>query len=503
MLRRAVLRGAHLALQVGAVATDTDEDGASLIIVEQVQRVHAPGVDLLQIVADQGLQTTEPRDGLSHRVGRLGVTEVEAVEPVCPVLRAGRDLVELVLHGRGEVVVHQRGERRLEQADDGECDPAGHQGTAPRVDVAAILDGLDDRRVRRRAPDTEVLHLLHQRRLGVAGGRIRGVAFGGDVRDGQVVALVQPRELLLGVVRHVAAVRLAGHLHIGLEETGERDGAAGCGELARRAVVGGSGDGHLHRGSPCIRHLGGDGALPDQLVELELLGVQLTVQLARRGESLASGADGLVRLLRILGLPGVLTRRIRDVVAAVELHGLRAGGLDARCRQRGGVGTHVGDVAVLVQALRDAHGAVRGVVELTSGLLLERGRHERRVRAPGVGLLLHPGDGHGGLGEPVGELSGTGLVDDDDGVALQCTTVVEVAAGGHPGPVDTGQPGGEHPWIGAVRVRIAGVELRGDVPVVRGDERHALALTLDDDSGGDGLDTPGGQPGHDLLPQHG
>src|SRR5699024_6034375 len=150
-----------------------------------------------------------------------------------------------------------------------------------------------------------------------------------------------------------------GGLDVGLEEAGEGDGSAGGGEGGRAVagVVGAglAGDPDAHGGAAGVGHLGGDGALPDQLVEAVLLGVEHTVQLAGGGEGLAGGADGLVRLLRVLDLARVLPRRGRDVVAAVQLRGLRTGGGDAGLRQGRRVSTYVGDVAVLVQPLREAH----------------------------------------------------------------------------------------------------------------------------------------------------
>ena len=47
-----------------------------------------------------------------------------------------------------------------------------------------------------------------------------------------------------------------------------------------------------------------------------------------------------------------------------------------------------------------------------------------------------------------------------------------------------------------------GLERADDVPVVGGDERHALALALDDEARGDRLNAPGGEALHDLAPQH-
>jgi hypothetical protein len=53
------------------------------------------------------------------------------------------------------------------------------------------------------------------------------------------------------------------------------------------------------------------------------------------------------------------------------------------------------------------------------------------------------------------------------------------------------------------RLENAGRERPFDVPVLRGDERHPRALALDDESRRDGLHTPCGKAGHDLLPEHG
>ena len=49
-------------------------------------------------------------------------------------------------------------------------------------------------------------------------------------------------------------------------------------------------------------------------------------------------------------------------------------------RERGRVGAHVGDVTVLVEALRDLHGAPRAEAQLAVGLLLQRRGGERRRR---------------------------------------------------------------------------------------------------------------------------
>ena len=98
-----------------------------------------------------------------------------------------------------------------------------------------------------------------------------------------------------------------------------------------------------------VVHLRGHGPLPDQLVEAALLPAELPSDRRRRPEALAGGADGLVRLLRVLHLAPVRARGGRDGLVAVERPCLLAGGRDRGIRQRRRVGAHVGDVTALVE----------------------------------------------------------------------------------------------------------------------------------------------------------
>ena len=152
------------------------------------------------------------------------------------------------------------------------------------------------------------------------------------------------------------------------------------------AAVGG--DAHGHGLAARVRHLRGDGALPDQVVQLELVTRELAADLVRRAEAVAGRTDRLVRLLRVLHLALVPARLRGHRVGAVELAGLVARGGQRRLRQRRRVGAHVGDVAVLVEALRDAHRLLRREPQLPARLLLQRRRHERR--APGDGCTASP-----------------------------------------------------------------------------------------------------------------
>ena len=465
-----------------------------------MQGVHAAGVDVLQILGNHVLQAVV--------LGAGAAAEVEALQPLRAVLIALSNGIELVLHRGGEVIVHQRAEVLLQQADDSEGHPAGDQRVAAGQDVTTVLNGADDRRVGRRAPDAELLHLPHEAGLGVTGRRGRRVTVRGDLIRGEEHALGDLREALLRIVGDVLTFCGAGDLDVGLQEAREGDGAAGGGELhlgARLRLARGTRDGDLHGGAAGVGHLGGDGALPDQLVELKLLGIQLLCKLARGLETLASGADRLVGFLGVLHLAGVLARAVRDELLAVQLGSLRTGGVDAGGGQRRGVRTHIGDVAVFVQALRDTHRPLRGEAQLPAGLLLQGGGHKRWVRAAGVGLFLHVCDVQFLALNSGRQLLRALFVQDQRGAGLaglECCVVLKVAALCDALAVHGGELGLEGRRIAVQPGGGVDRELGGQIPVVRGAESHALALALDNHAGGDGLHTPCGQARHDLLPQH-
>ena len=142
--RLAVLAEDH-PLQIWPVLANAHIDRPAVFIVEQDDRVDAAGVDTLEVDTDQLLQTAGTGDRVRHAVL---ATEVEVVQPVGPLFVAGRDLVEFVLHRRGEVVVDQPAEVLLEQSGDGERHPRRNQRAALLVDITTVLNGLDDRRIR-------------------------------------------------------------------------------------------------------------------------------------------------------------------------------------------------------------------------------------------------------------------------------------------------------------------------------------------------------------------
>ena len=91
-----------------------------------------------------------------------------------------------------------------------------------------------------------------------------------------------------------------------------------------------------------------------------------------------------------------------------------------------------------------------------------------------------------------GEVACVGLGELHGVLRLQRAVLAEVATLCDALAVDRREPGGER----------AGVERRDDVPVLGRDERHALALALDDEPRRDRLHAPGGEPLHDLPPEH-
>ena len=95
-------------------------------------------------------------------------------------------------------------------------------------------------------------------------------------------------------------------------------------------------------------------------------------------------------LLGILDLAVVATRGIGHMIIAIQLCRLRSSGRHGLLGQRCGVGTHVGDVATLIQTLGHPHGAL-GIPPKTAGPLLLQGRCHERSLGAALAWLLHHG----------------------------------------------------------------------------------------------------------------
>ncbi len=475
------------ALEVGAVAADAGDDGDTVGVGPDRDRVDGASVDLAQAVLDQLLEARP-----------IGKPEVEVAQVGDRFLVAAGDEVEIVFHAGGEGVVDQVGEVLLEQGHHGERLEARHQGRALLPHVFAGLDRAHDRGIGRRAADAELFELLDQRRLGVAGGGLGVVPGGLDPDDLGVVALGQGRQELLG---GLLLVVLVARLAVDLEEALVLDDGAGGGERGPtlgaldRGRGGAESEGDRLAGG--VGHLRGDRALPDQLVDGEVLAAEFALHLFGSAEAVAGGTDRLVGLLGPLVAALVGAGRVGQEVLAVALGDLVASGGDRRVRQRGRVGSHVGDEATLVETLRHPHRLGRAEAQLSAGLLLVGRGDERRRRAPAIRLglaALHRG--RAAL-ERRGEGTSAGLVEVDDVGLGQRAVLAEVSAGGDLVVVDLDQHRGERLLGGG------SIERALEVPVVGRTERHALPFALHHDPGRHRLHTAGRQAPHDLLPQHG
>src|SRR5690606_21585372 len=113
---------------VGAVAAHPHDD--ALTDVDGADRA---GVDVAEVL-DEVAQAF---------AGGCLVAEIEAAQPLDPALLAGGDLVQAVLHGRGEVIVDEVSEVLLEEARDGEREPGRHESAAAGAHIPAVLDRAD------------------------------------------------------------------------------------------------------------------------------------------------------------------------------------------------------------------------------------------------------------------------------------------------------------------------------------------------------------------------
>ena len=293
-------------------------------------------------------------------------------------------------------------------------------------------------------------------------------------------------------------VRVVRALDVGPEEAGEVDHVAvGLEDRLDRPVR--LADLEHHPAPLGVLHLAGERALPDQVVDLGLVLAEHLADLGGRHDLLASRADGLVGLLRVLNLALVLARRIREELGAVRgLDGV-PGQLDGERREHDRVGPHVGDEAVLVQPLGGPHGALRVEAKLAVALLLERGGGERRRGGPGEGLLLGRQDLEVAGVQLLLKRLGPGGVQQRHVIPLQLAGVrVEVLAARDALAAERVQASLK---VLAFTVAAGGREARGEVPVLGVHEAHARALTVHDDLGSHALHATGGKARLDLAPE--
>ena len=240
---------------------------------------------------------------------------------------------------------------------------------------------------------------------------------------------------------------------------------------------------------PCVLetrrgHLRGEHALPDERVQLQLIGLEIPLEVPRRARQVGR-ADRLVRLLRALRprlvMPRMLERVFRSELARHDVLRLTERALGDVQR----VGSHIGDEAdrrvaerdALVELLRDDHRPAHGEAELARGLLLQRRGGERRRGIASALARLETLHDVRGLLERGAVLLGRLAVGDLELLALELDDLGRERLAGH--------------------VR----EERLDAPVLLRGERLDLALAVDDQAQRDGLNSAGGESVADLLPE--
>src|SRR5581483_1515266 len=248
-------------------------------------------------------------DLLGRLVGRLHAADrllgdlqfaverlVELADDRHPRPAALGDLVQLLLHVRGEVHVHHVAEVLDQQVVYEHTELGRAQALLHALDVTALLDRRQRGCVSGRATDAALLQRLHQRGLRVARRRLGEVLLGQQRQQVQLLALGERRQRLALLVRDRRVVAALG---VDRQEAGEFEPRAG---RAEEELVGGVPrrrrldlDGrHVEARR---RHLARHEALPDQLVQAELLGREPRLD-GRRLAVDRGGADRLVRLLR-------------------------------------------------------------------------------------------------------------------------------------------------------------------------------------------------------------
>ena len=318
------------------------------------------GVGLLDFLLERTIEIAEHLDAFKLVVG---------------------DLVQVFFNVGGELIVNDVGEVLSEEAGDklangggdelafvgagffggsslvdltvreGELnDGAGLAFGGALLDVAAGLNGGENGGIGGGAADAEFFKFFDQRTFGVAGGWFGEGLASGDFDGGELVAGGEGGELfVLGATSDFE------------EAIKDNDFAFGFKEVFRDGGGGDFDGGFLGDG---VGHLGGKGALADELVELAL------VIVFAGGDALnLGGADGLVGFLGGGGFGGKAADF--EVFLAIFGSDVVGDGGDGLFREIETVGAVVGNEASLVESLGGVHGGAGGEAEAGVGFNLE------------------------------------------------------------------------------------------------------------------------------------
>ena len=267
--------------------------------------VHVPDVLAVRVVrAADELAVAAELDLELARVPSLGGTErtflvellAEALERVLGLLQGALerpvelvqhldlaqvalgDVVEFLLHVRGEGDVDHVGEVLDQLVGDHLAGVGGREALVLQRHVLPALDRVDDRGVGGRAADAQLLERLDQRRLAVAGRRLREVLFGQDLEHAQELVHGELGQHLLGVLVGALVPAFLIDADEPVEDHRLAGGAQSVGDVAGCFLLRGAGrdrrdvDAHLVEAG--LGHLGRHRALPDQGVEAQLVTVE-------------------------------------------------------------------------------------------------------------------------------------------------------------------------------------------------------------------------------------
>ncbi|MNZ47604.1 hypothetical protein D3C78_653240 [compost metagenome] len=386
---------------------------------------------------------------------------VELIQQVLPVTLALGHVVQMFFHAGGEAVVHQVGEALVEALGDDVAHLLRVEATVLHRDVATLLDGGNDRRIGGRAADATLLQLLDQAGLGVTRRRLGEVLAGIQLEQLEQLAFVHFRQHV--VFARLALLRQDAGVAVELEDAalGAQFELAGSDADAGGQVLG-------------RRHLAGDELAPDQVVEA--LGITLHAGQLGRLEVDVGRADGLVRFLGAF-LARIEVRLGRQVFLAELAVDEATHHVDGVGREVGRVGTHIGDVAGLVETLGHHHGLLHPEAQTVARRLLQGGGDERCGRLARSRLVLSLGHLVGGSLQRLDRSHGLRFGDRLEGFAALAGDLET-----HLGTAIGGQVGVH-------------------VPVLFGDEGADLALAIHHQLRRHRLHTAGGQAAGDLGPQ--
>ena len=403
---------------------------------------------------------------------------------------AAADGVEFVFHLGGELVIDQVGQMRFEQVRHGKRRPGGNQHVAALrlKHVFAGKDRVDDRGICARPADAHFFQRPGKRGFAVSIRRLGGVALQFQILATERFAHGHLRQ------HHVAVgdigFGIVGSFDIRPQIAGKFDGLAA--RLEHRPV-----DFHRDRGAeaPGVGHLAGNGPLPNQVVEFELIGAEFVPQRLGKIEVVTGRPDGLVGLLGVFHLGLINSRLRRQILMAVLRCHQRPGRLDGHRRQTGRVGSHVGDMAGFVQALRHLHGVPGGKSVFAVGFLLKRAGRKRRIRPGSIGLCFQVGYFGRSAAKPLEQLLGPFFVEQQQcRIFDQAGGGIEIAALGNFPPVDRDQF--------RLKTFAAGFgEHAQQIPIGGGLEGHPLPLAFDNQSHGHALHPARRKPRPNLPPQ--